>query len=265
MSKPTQLATTEKKVVKEVALAPAENSADLLISQAVAQGLPVETMERLVALRDQIEAKNAKKAFDEAGSNIDEKGRKGIDKWLVILDDKASDKDVMQSPYIKMLYTQIRHRGGSIIISTQSYMMVAKGPRTQCNFLVFFNQPNAKEVRTIVEEICPVGMKEGECLKMLADCVAPKYQCLVRHATREPWDQFYINFTEPVDITKYFAVSRVKTQGLEELVNRYKQGYEKIAAEAAKSGHSYKPSAQPSKEESGDKEEDEKPVLKPSA
>lgn len=50
--------------------APQNQSVEGLISQAISQGLPVETMERLFALREKVKAEQAREAFVEAMSQF---------------------------------------------------------------------------------------------------------------------------------------------------------------------------------------------------
>ena len=55
-----------KKETKEVAIMPQDNSAEMLISRAIDKGVDVGTMERLLAMRTQIKAEQAKEAFNRS-------------------------------------------------------------------------------------------------------------------------------------------------------------------------------------------------------
>lgn len=58
---------------KEIVKAKEKNpTVEVLISQAIAQGLPVETMERLFTLREKVKAEQAREAFVEAVSHFQE-------------------------------------------------------------------------------------------------------------------------------------------------------------------------------------------------
>jgi len=57
-------------VIKQQSLAPSVNSAEALISQAIAKETPVETMEKLMAMRRELKAEFAKEKFDEAMANF---------------------------------------------------------------------------------------------------------------------------------------------------------------------------------------------------
>lgn len=62
--------TPQKELVCEEQSLQAQNSADLLLSQAVANNLPVESLEKLIALRTRMKAESAKEAFDLAMSDF---------------------------------------------------------------------------------------------------------------------------------------------------------------------------------------------------
>src|SRR5258708_78317 len=55
-----------KKETKEIAVVQQKNSAEGLIEQAITANVPVETMERLLAMRTQIKQEMAKEAFTSA-------------------------------------------------------------------------------------------------------------------------------------------------------------------------------------------------------
>lgn len=57
-------------VKPNIKLAPIDNSAETLIAQAIANGTPVEVMERLLAMRRELKAEQAKEAFDQAMSDF---------------------------------------------------------------------------------------------------------------------------------------------------------------------------------------------------
>lgn len=55
---------------KEVSLIPTNQSAEILIAQAINKGVPVETMERLLAMRRELKAEYAKEEYDKAMANF---------------------------------------------------------------------------------------------------------------------------------------------------------------------------------------------------
>ncbi len=63
---------TKKKTTKKMTTTPNEEAqqVDLYIQQAIAKGLPVETMERLFALHKEVKAEKAKEEFVTALSNF---------------------------------------------------------------------------------------------------------------------------------------------------------------------------------------------------
>lgn len=66
MSKPTQLATTEKKAVIQTNY----QAAEALMAQAIDKGTPVETLERLLTMRRELKSEAAKEAYDSAMSDF---------------------------------------------------------------------------------------------------------------------------------------------------------------------------------------------------
>lgn len=65
-SAPAQKETTAVEVRKENAVNPATVQAEALIAQAIDKGVPVETMERLMAMRRELKAERAKELYDQA-------------------------------------------------------------------------------------------------------------------------------------------------------------------------------------------------------
>jgi hypothetical protein len=62
----------KKMALKEVEMVVHESSAEGLIQQAISAGTPVEVIERLLAMRSQLNAERAKKEFDEAMARFQE-------------------------------------------------------------------------------------------------------------------------------------------------------------------------------------------------
>lgn len=56
----------DTKTIKEFNIAPVKGEAEILISQAIAQQIPVEALEKLLAMRRELKAEKAKEEFDRA-------------------------------------------------------------------------------------------------------------------------------------------------------------------------------------------------------
>lgn len=63
---PKKKETKEIVEVKETGIAKQDNSVELLISQAIKEKVPVDTMERILAMRRELRAENAKEEYDRA-------------------------------------------------------------------------------------------------------------------------------------------------------------------------------------------------------
>ena len=61
-----KIKTKPKVETKEVQVIPQEQAAEALISQAIKEKVPVETMERILAMRRELKAENAKEEYDRA-------------------------------------------------------------------------------------------------------------------------------------------------------------------------------------------------------
>ena len=93
---PKNLPTTSKNVkIKEIHPQISKNSPEALISLAINKGVSVETLERLVALKEKVDANNAKKEYDRAMAQFQAKCPVIIKKKEV----KEKDKTTVRYKY----------------------------------------------------------------------------------------------------------------------------------------------------------------------
>lgn len=120
------MAEDKKKKTKALAVAPKKNiatvNAETLIAQAIAQGTPVETMERILLMRKELKAEFAKEEYDKAMSAL--QGELPIIKKTKSVETKAGKKAYSFAPLdniVKQTKDPIKKHGFSYAI--QTYMM----------------------------------------------------------------------------------------------------------------------------------------------
>lgn len=105
-----------------------------------------------------------------------------IPRTLIILDDVIDDLHLLNSKFLKLLFTRGRHLGLSTIIATQSYKAVPRTLRLNMTNLIFFKPRNQGEQDRIYEEVIK-GFSKSE------------FNQLINHIFSEQFKFINVNLT----------------------------------------------------------------------
>lgn len=94
------------------------------------------------------------KLYEEQKEKVEKDGQNDKNAILVILDDVAGElfNRGGKPTVVQHAFMRFRHINGSIIVTSQEYMMLPKTVRVNTNSLVLFELNNRKEKKTVSEE-----------------------------------------------------------------------------------------------------------------
>ena len=121
---------------------------------------------------------------------IEEKGKSGSSKTLLVLDDIISYKQFCNSSILLKFAVMSRHWNISMIILSQAYHRIAKSIRLQMSCIIYFKGSN-KELEVLTEDFGAPGTSKKQFMKIKED------------ATNERYSFFFIDLHRPIEKGRY--------------------------------------------------------------
>ena len=162
-----------------------------------AKDLEEPKYQHLIKKREQAGAKKLKdaavfieysNAMDDIYDDIESYNKKRKRKVLIVFDDMISNKMSNKKPQqvLKKLFIRCRKINISLCFLTQSYVSIPKDVRLNCTHYVIFKLNNNRELQNIaINHSADIDYKDF--VKVYRDC------------TKEPYNFFFIDTTEPID------------------------------------------------------------------
>jgi hypothetical protein len=119
---------------------------------------------------------------------------------LVVMDDCAVEKDVLNLKSVRTLFIGGRHSNCCIWMLSQSYNLLPRALRLQANWLFVFT-PSRNELDTICEEVASSLINKKQMSKLVSYCTAEKFEFMTFSRLAEPAQRYRKGLSDVVDLS----------------------------------------------------------------
>jgi hypothetical protein len=120
-------------------------------------------------------------------------------KVLIVLDDVIVEKTLLALPVVRTLFISGRHSNCAVWVCSQSYNLLPRSLRLQCNWLFVFS-PSMNESEVLAFEIASSILNKKSMLRLISFATSKKYEFLTFSRLAESGQRYRKGLSEVIDL-----------------------------------------------------------------